>query len=217
MTVITHNGVFPRGSLTPIPGGFLAKGEVAQSWLAMYKAARAGGVTLRPAGSDSSARSVDRQRFWRAFWCSRGHCEKAADPGTSNHGWAKAVDVFNANNPSSKESQWLRAHAHEFGWTNDEGAGVGEPWHWGYVGGFKPKPSPLRFLPKHMQIACERLLYHRGQAIAEARSGKGPNYKKQVKWREFWARRVEGMLKRAHKTRNKAILRLVLHDRDGVI
>lgn len=210
---ITQNGVFPRGSLTKIPGGWLAKGEVAESWLAMYKAARSDGVTLVPLGDDSSARSVARQVFWRNFWCGQGKCEKAAPPGTSNHGWAKAVDV----NLKPGVFTWLQNHAGRFGWNNVEGQRVGEDWHWGYVGGFKPAPDPLARLPKHVRLAAKRLFFHRREAIAEAVTGEGPRYKKHVKWREFWFGRVEGMRKRSRKETTKKLLTRVLHDRDGVL
>lgn len=33
------------------------------------------------------------QWYFREFWCLLGKCGNAAPPGTSNHGWGKAVDV----------------------------------------------------------------------------------------------------------------------------
>jgi hypothetical protein len=33
-----------------------------------------------------------------------------------------------------------------YGWSDDEGKRVGEPWHFRYVGGYEPRPDPLRFL-----------------------------------------------------------------------
>jgi hypothetical protein len=216
MIPITSNGVFPRGSLERIPGGRLAKGEVAESWKAMFKAARGGGVTLRPAGDDSSARSFSEQVSMRQFWCARGACHKAAVPGTSNHGWAKAVDVHNAADGTA-EMKWLQLHGPGFGWTNDEGQRVDEDWHWGYVGGFKPKPDPLKPLPKHVELAARRLLYHRGEATTEAKTGKGPRWARHVRWRAFWRKRVEGMARRARRDKTKRILQRVLEDRDGVL
>jgi hypothetical protein len=59
----------------------------------------------------------------------------AAVPGTSNHGWGVAVDVFcGIDSYYSSEHEWMSAHAPDFGWTNPDwardGGGREEPWHW---------------------------------------------------------------------------------------
>jgi hypothetical protein len=57
----------------------------------------------------------------------------AAKPGTSNHGWALALDLV-VGGYGSTDYLWLRANAPRFGWDNPEWArGQGpkdEPWHW---------------------------------------------------------------------------------------
>lgn len=68
-------------------------------------------------------------------------------------------------------------------------------------------------LPKHVEHAVRKLFYHRRQAIEEAKpenGGKGPQYRRHVKWRNWWRRRVEGMLRRARRDRTKRLLRLAL-------
>ena len=50
----------------------------------------------------------------------------AATPGTSQHGWGKAVDV----DTNSRGTQWLRANASRFGFTTIPR----EPWHWQFGG-----------------------------------------------------------------------------------
>lgn len=69
--------------------------------------------------------------------------DEAAEPGTSIHGWALAIDVGTRTGdrlPSSSETfRWLTEHAAEYGWVNPPWAvqgGVGpyEPWHWEYWG-----------------------------------------------------------------------------------
>ena len=50
----------------------------------------------------------------------------AATPGTSNHGWGKAVDV----NTSAAGTAWLRAHAAAYGFHTIPR----EPWHWEFRG-----------------------------------------------------------------------------------
>jgi zinc D-Ala-D-Ala carboxypeptidase len=63
----------------------------------------------------------------------------AAVPGTSEHGWGRAVDLCGGVETGSGEAwDWLSAHAAEFGWSNPEwaqrgGSGPYEPWHWEHV------------------------------------------------------------------------------------
>lgn len=65
---------------------------------------------------------------------------RVAAPGTSNHGWALAIDVptddgFRFGQP---EYEWLAANGPEFGWHHPEwaraGGGREEPWHFEYAG-----------------------------------------------------------------------------------
>lgn len=59
----------------------------------------------------------------------------AATPGTSNHGWALAVDLGGGvNSFGSAEHAWMRANAAQFGWVLPQWAqqtgSLPEPWHW---------------------------------------------------------------------------------------
>lgn len=59
----------------------------------------------------------------------------AATPGTSNHGWALAVDLGGGiNSFGSAEHQWMRANAPKFGWIHPgwarQSGSLPEPWHW---------------------------------------------------------------------------------------
>ena len=59
----------------------------------------------------------------------------AAVPGSSNHGWGLAVDLFcGVEAYSSAQHAWLDEHGDEFGWVNPGWAQSGgsrpEPWHW---------------------------------------------------------------------------------------
>ncbi len=67
----------------------------------------------------------------------------AARPGTSNHGWALAVDIRASRTKKmtydSAEYKWLMENAYKVGWVNPpsmrQGAsGPDEPWHWEYAG-----------------------------------------------------------------------------------
>ncbi|MGO2027065.1 MAG: peptidoglycan DD-metalloendopeptidase family protein [Brevibacterium aurantiacum] len=59
----------------------------------------------------------------------------AATPGTSNHGWALAVDLGGGiNSFGSAQHQWMRANAPKFGWIHPgwarQSGSLPEPWHW---------------------------------------------------------------------------------------
>jgi LAS superfamily LD-carboxypeptidase LdcB len=61
----------------------------------------------------------------------------AAVPGTSNHGWALAVDLCDGINVfGTPQWTWMRQHAGRFGFVQPEWAGPSgdkpEPWHWEY-------------------------------------------------------------------------------------
>ena len=103
-------------------------------------------------------------RWWNgAPWYQRPGTAPAGVPGTSNHGWGRALDLGSGVNSSltSTEYLWMRANAHRFGWTHPawaRQAGSLEPWHWegipvaAYVnnpvgGGGSITPTPIGTLP----------------------------------------------------------------------
>jgi hypothetical protein len=133
---VEHNGVFSDANTDPIPGGRLWP-EAALTYNAMVAAYVADGGSVAktvPAGPRSSARTLAAQREFYAH-----QPPPAAFPGTSNHGWAIAVDE-----KFREFVAWLHRNAHLFGWSHDEGARVGEWWHWRYVGASKALLAKLR-------------------------------------------------------------------------
>lgn len=131
---VEHNGIFTAANTDPIPGGRLWP-EAALTWLAMRAAFVADGGDpdhFQPGGPASSARSIAQQQH---FWTHRPPA--AAEPGTSNHGWGLAVDI-----PFPDAQAWIMRNGERFGWSHDEGARVGEAWHFRYVG------APPRMLRK---------------------------------------------------------------------
>jgi len=117
-------------------------------WLAMTAAASADGVILRATSYADSYRTYQVQvatftaryqveptgngwRLWdsdgngvRERWYKKDGVNSAAVPGTSNHGWALAVDIANA---SGTRLDWLEANAVAFGWSWE--LVPEEPWH----------------------------------------------------------------------------------------
>lgn len=88
-----------------------------------------------------SYRSYAGQVATKASWCARGACNMAATPGTSNHGWALALDLGGGINTSYSTPQhvWLATNGSKYGFENPAWAKPGagfqkrEPWHWEYV------------------------------------------------------------------------------------
>jgi hypothetical protein len=130
------NGQIPASALCPLDApGQLLRCDAAAAWNAMSAAYEA--ATGAPLCITDSYRSLAVQVRLRA--------EKpalAAVPGTSNHGWALAVDLCEAGRTAMGYTTpaylWLKGNAASFGWAHpgwaEPGAGQEEPWHWEYVG-----------------------------------------------------------------------------------
>lgn len=87
------NGRLPASDLAVIAGGRLVRPYALRWNLANAAVRRAGLATVLPDGPMSSYRTFAEQVFLRHWWCQRGKCKNAAIPGTSNHGWGRAVDT----------------------------------------------------------------------------------------------------------------------------
>lgn len=64
---------------------------------------------------------------------------RAAKPGTSNHGWALALDLGGGiNSFGTPEHKWMQKNANKYGWEHPSWAAEGQPnqeaWHWEYWG-----------------------------------------------------------------------------------
>jgi hypothetical protein len=142
---VARNGIFTEANTDPIPGGRLWT-EAAAAWNAARAAALLDAVPaaeFMPAGPASSARTYAQQVALKSYWVSQGHPEKAATPGTSNHGYAIAVDIL-----GPRAQAWMLIHGLKFGWSHDEGLRVNEVWHYRYIGGYKkPRINPFTGYP----------------------------------------------------------------------
>jgi zinc D-Ala-D-Ala carboxypeptidase len=129
-----QNGFLPDSVLQTINSNCQIWKPAAPSLLNMMASAHVAGVELTP---ESCYRSYAGQVAVRNYWCSLGLCPFAAVPGTSLHGWGKAVDFADQNGEltfSSVGYQWLTANAGLFcfvhpPWAQPTGSAP-EPWHW---------------------------------------------------------------------------------------
>jgi hypothetical protein len=154
------NGRIPGDSLVGIGGGHKLEASAAQDWNALVSAAKADGVDI---GITDSYRSYDGQVKVRK---EKGHLVATATPGTSNHGWGRALDI-NVNDP--KVLRWLQGNAGRFGFVNPEWArrpGKSfEPWHYEYrkhpsqqvpSGGHDHKPARATSRPAPLDFPISR-------------------------------------------------------------
>ncbi len=145
-----QNGRIPEYMLTSVTPQCSVVSRLAGRLEAMLRAAHRDGVALEPEQTsflppdapqppviESCYRSYDGQVWWRNYYCSIGKCELAAVPGTSIHGFGRAVDFQDQEGEMAFGSPgfvWLEAHAAEFGFAHpdwaEEGQPGAEPWHW---------------------------------------------------------------------------------------
>ena len=118
------NGRIPPEALAPIGGGERLWAPAAAAFTRLEAAAGAAGVRI---GVNDSYRSFDEQvdvARRKGLYSAGG---LAARPGTSDHGWGRAVDL----QLDARAQSWMRAHGAEFGFAEDTPR---EPWHWAYQG-----------------------------------------------------------------------------------
>jgi hypothetical protein len=133
-----QNGFLPDYLLTPVTPTCRAENHAASDLSRLLGAAAAAGITLT---ADECYRDYAGQVYWRNYYCSLGTCQLAAPPGTSMHGWGKAVDFGDGTDNfgfSSPGYKWLKANVGRFnfnhpGWA-EPGTDSPEPWHWEWVG-----------------------------------------------------------------------------------
>lgn len=126
------NGLIPSSALCPIGGGFSLRADAAGAFAKLntaYSKRFGTSICVRDA-----YRSLEEQRrvFAATPWL-------AAVPGTSNHGWGKALDLCGGINTFGTVTyNWMKANSTRFGWFHpawaEPGGSMPEPWHWEYTG-----------------------------------------------------------------------------------
>lgn len=124
------NGMLPPAVLCPLRSapGHMLRADAAEAFDAMSRAYAES--TGEPLCITDSYRTFEAQVALKA--------QKpylAAVPGTSNHGWAVAVDMCGGiENFGTPAHNWMRANAGLFGWVHPSWAQADgskpEPWHW---------------------------------------------------------------------------------------
>lgn len=142
------NGNLPPDKLKRTSIGIKLEAEAADAWDRLVAAARADGVP--DIGATDGYRSYETQQRifdWDLYVATGGSrtdvkpnknakrkkvgsngTVAVAFPGTSNHGWGRAVDAS-----GKKFKKWLKINGWKYGWSWYEGKSVGEDWHFTYT------------------------------------------------------------------------------------
>lgn len=139
-----QNGLIPFSALVQVEPGKWLQPAAAQQYLKMKADCKtATGLTFYMASNTNPRYNQQAYRqkndpylgSQQYFWDNRkAFGIVAAIPGTSNHGWALAVDI---TFPNPAVRNWYRANCTKYGW-NNAGDNFGEDWHKEYVGSLVP-------------------------------------------------------------------------------
>jgi len=134
-----ENGELPAEALCPIDGyeSHLLRCDAAAQLNRLNRAFRA--QFGKDLGITDTYRSLEEQ-----IELKKEKPVLAGKPGTSNHGWGRAIDV-SANvhyDYDTPEHLWMIENAPKFGWHNPKWAAEGgqkeEAWHWEFNGVYEP-------------------------------------------------------------------------------
>lgn len=138
---MSMNGRLPMSALAPIGGGYYLRKDAAAAFRAMSAESvrRFGTPVTVVAGYRDFARQT---YFWNLYLSGRGNL--AAHPGTSNHGWALAVDLA-----SPRMRHIVDQIGSRYGFAKRWSDAPSEWWHVVYQPGHykaAPKAKPLHLL-----------------------------------------------------------------------
>lgn len=149
---MAQNGKLPKRMLKRITGGngLVLEKDAAKAWNAFAKSVRARhGIRVRVNSAYRPlGRPGDGQRYknggpftqwaaWELYQSGQGAL--AARPGTSNHGWGKAVDV-----PPATQNA-INSYGRPFGFSKEWSDAPSEPWHFLYNHGKASKRAIARW------------------------------------------------------------------------
>jgi LAS superfamily LD-carboxypeptidase LdcB len=139
------NGRLPESALKSVGGIHKLAIEAADAYLRMVEDMKAEGLTP-VLGSSYRTYEVQTKIFdWEHYVATGGFYNDtsprrgakrrklgtantaAAFPGTSNHGWGKAIDIS-----PKKVQDWIKQNGVKYGWSWYEGKSVNENWHFTY-------------------------------------------------------------------------------------
>lgn len=146
---MARNGFLTGADLAPIGNGFYLERHAAAAFNAMnVEARRRWGRSIRVR---SAYRTYSQQvYFWNLYLSGRGNL--AARPGTSNHGWGLAVDLY------SQQDRWMVDQiGAKYGFAKRWSDAPSEWWHIKYRSGVWNGHVPSTFVPLHYGMRGARV------------------------------------------------------------
>lgn len=196
------NGQIPLSQLTAVSGHYF-RSDAAQSMVAMRAAYQAAlGKTL--VINDGYRDLAGQQQAWYEYQYQGGNL--AAYPGTSNHGWATAVDFGGEVYTGSwtQGHRWLQANAAAYGWWwAGKNFGQIEYWHWEFDGAYTGTPTTDQSAIYRRNNNMASLYYKTEGGLAFALAGDGVG---SAGWLEFTDQSLANALAMQHG--NAALLGL---------
>jgi hypothetical protein len=118
-----RNGALAADQLSDVGDGKKMSLAAAQAFREMDAAAHKDGLDLHV--NSGYRTSAEQEVLYQRFLAGQG--APADPPGQSKHGLGISADI---NVTDDRVLNWLRSHAHEFGFVNNVSR---EPWHWTYM------------------------------------------------------------------------------------
>jgi hypothetical protein len=179
-----ENGAIPLEELAPIPWAppFRLRKDAAADLISLNEAFRAQfgyDLPINDGYRDYAGQVEAKRRFG----------SDAATPGTSNHGWAIAIDVADRNRSAIGFAHpiylWLKASEGRYGWIHPgwaEPGGVGpdEAWHWEYNGSYSGGPGPVL-----QEVNMEAIVKAPNGVIVHLRQGGKTDFGSQEQYNTF--------------------------------
>lgn len=141
------NGAIPVSALAPIPGNSVLslRGDAVQALMKLNEAFKKNFGRNLPI--NSAYRDLAQQEYWVKYWADAGIPGNAAPAGSSNHGWALAMDIGVAiTDWTNPYYLWMKSNAGKYSWVHPSWAEPGgahpEAWHWEYTGSYVPTKPP---------------------------------------------------------------------------
>lgn len=179
---MAQNGYVPTSELTSVGNdidgvpAFLANGA-AHDWFAMRAACiLETGVSLSISEGGGAYRSYAQQEYYYDQYINHGGAN-AAYPGTSNHGWGKAVDIWNWR----KAYGWLLENCHRWGFENNYAP---EGWHYQHLSDASIAGLPIgeEDMPLSEDDLYKIWTYQIGNQGGKTVNGKAPVFGRAADW-----------------------------------
>ncbi len=152
-----ENGKIPTSALSAIPwsSSYYLRSDAVTALVDLNKRFRAAKGADLPI--NSAYRTYAEQQHWKDYWTGQGSPQNAATPGTSNHGWALAIDIgVGIHDWTNPIYIWMKDNAGDFKWNHpawaEPNGSIPEAWHWEFSGSYTGPPAQQQIKDEELAI-----------------------------------------------------------------